>query len=115
MQVHERGLAARLGIEVGGADRHALMQVHDVFDAGVVEQRIEQRALGGAGIAENPFHSVSQQRLEEHLSAAHFSPPVARKPHPEERPKGARLEGWATAKLVPSFETPRSARLLRMR
>src|SRR5207248_4650202 len=110
----ERRPALGLGVEVGGADCDALVQVHDVLDRGVVEQRIEQRALGGAGIAENPFHSVSQQRLEEHLSAAHFSPPVARKPHPEERPKGARLEGWATARLVPSFETPRSARLRRM-
>ena len=27
----------------------------------------------------------------------------------------ARLEGWDTSRLLPSFETPRFARLLRMR
>jgi hypothetical protein len=50
MQVDERGLAARLGIEVGRADRDALVQVHDVLDVRVIEQRIEQRALGRAGL-----------------------------------------------------------------
>jgi len=76
MQVHERRLAARLGVEIGRADRDAFVQVDDVLDRGVVDQRIEQRALGGAGIAENPFHPVSQQCLKEHLSPAHFSPPA---------------------------------------
>ncbi len=44
MQVHEAGLAARLGVEAGGADRHAFVQMHDVLELRVVEQRIEQRA-----------------------------------------------------------------------
>ena len=75
MQVHEGGLAACLGVEVGGADRHALMQVHDVLELRVVEQRIEQRALGGAGIAEDAIDAMGQQRLEEHLTTAHCSIP----------------------------------------
>jgi hypothetical protein len=34
MQVDEGRLAARLGVEVGRADRDALVQVHDVLDVG---------------------------------------------------------------------------------
>ena len=75
MQVDEGRLAARLGVKVGRADRHALVQVDDVLQLRIVEQRIEQGALGRAGIAENAFDAVGQQRLKEHLSTAHFSTP----------------------------------------
>ena len=71
MQVDERRLAARLAVEIRGADRHALVQVHDVLDLRVVEQRIEQRALGGAGIAEDAVDAVGCQRLHEYLPTAH--------------------------------------------
>ena len=39
---------------------------------------------------------------------------AAHRPHPEGR-RSARLEGWAHSCRCPSFETPRCARLLRMR
>ena len=71
VKVHESRLAARLGIEVRGTCRHALVQMHDVLDLRIVEQRVEQRALGGAGIAEDAIDAVIEQRLEEYLTTAH--------------------------------------------
>ena len=71
MQVHEGRLAARLGVEVGRADRDALMQVHDVLQARIVEQRIEQRALGRAGIAEDALDAVIDEGLHQDLATAH--------------------------------------------
>ena len=78
MQVHEGGLAARLGIEVGGAGRDALVQMDDVFDLRMIEQRVEQRALGRARVAEDSIDTVIGQRLEENLTTAHrlFSLPL---------------------------------------
>jgi hypothetical protein len=71
MEVHESGLAARLAVEAGRAHRHALMQVDDVFDLRIVGQRVEQRALGGAGIAEDTIDAVGNQRFHENLTTAH--------------------------------------------
>ena len=71
MEVHEGRLAARLGIEVRRTGGHALVQMHDVFYLGIVEQRVEQRALGGAGIAEDAVDAVIEQRFEEDLTTAH--------------------------------------------
>ena len=73
VQIDERRLAARLAVEIRGADRHALMQMHDVLELRIVEQRIEQRALGRAGIAEDAIDAVGQKRLQEHLTSAHCS------------------------------------------
>src|SRR5215813_13721202 len=75
MQVHEAGLAAGLRIEVRGAHGHAFVQVHDVLQLRIVEQRIEQRTFGRAGIAEDAIDAVGQKRLHEHLTAAHASIP----------------------------------------
>ena len=84
MEVHEGRLAARLGVEVRRPGGHALVQMHDVLDLRIVEQRIEQRALGGAGIAEDAIDAVVDQRLEEHLAAAHgiFSLGISRQRWP---------------------------------
>src|SRR5215471_21092020 len=75
MQVYEGGLAARLGIKVRGAHGNAFVQVHHVLKLRVVEQGIEERAFGRAGIAEDAVDAVGQKRLHEHLTAAHASIP----------------------------------------
>ena len=53
MKIHEGRLAARLAVKVRRADGHAFMQMHDVFELRIVEQGIEQRALGRPGVAED--------------------------------------------------------------
>ena len=77
VEVHEGRLAARLGVEVRRTGRHAFVQMHDVLDLRIVEQRVEQRALGRAGIAEDAIDAVIEQRLEEHLTTAHGISPRA--------------------------------------
>ena len=75
MKVHEGGLAGGLGVEARRAHRHTLVQMHDVLDLGMVEERVEQRALGGPRIAEDAVDAVVGQRLHEDLASAHFANP----------------------------------------
>ena len=75
MEVHESGLAARLGIEVGGAGRDALMQVHDIIELRIVGQRIEQRTLGRPRIAEDAIDAVIDERLQKDLTSTHLISP----------------------------------------
>jgi len=71
VKVHEGGLAAGLGIEVGRTGGDALVEMHDVPELRVIRQRIEQRALGRAGIAEDSIDPVIDQRLQQNLTSAH--------------------------------------------
>ena len=75
VEVHEGGLAAGLRIEVGGAGRDALVQVHDVFELRIVGQRIEQRALGRARVAEDAIDAVIDERFQKDLTSAHLISP----------------------------------------
>ena len=63
MEIGDRGAAARLRIETRGADRDALMQRHDIVDLRKGRQAVEQRRLGGAGIAEDVAHAVRHEGI----------------------------------------------------
>ena len=79
VEVHERRFTTRLGVKIRRTGRHAFVQMHDVLDLRIVEQRVEQRALGRAGIAEDAIDAVIEQRLEEDLATTHgiFSPGIS--------------------------------------
>ena len=75
MHVDHRSLPRRLGEKVAGADGHALVQMHDVFDVRVIHQAIQHRALCGARVAEDFGDAVKAKRFHEDLTAAHrYSP-----------------------------------------
>ena len=71
MEVHEGGLAAGLRVEIGRAGRNAFMQVYDVLELRIVEQGIEQRTFGRAGVAEDPVDPVIDQRFQQNLTSTH--------------------------------------------
>ena len=60
VDVDDGRLAARLRVVARGAERHALVQGHDVAELRIVQQRVEDRALGGAGIAEDEFDAMTR-------------------------------------------------------
>jgi hypothetical protein len=71
MEVGDREAAARLRIKAGRADGDAFMQGHDVFDLRIGRQAVEQRRLGGSGIAEDMAHAVRHKGFHQHLATAH--------------------------------------------
>jgi hypothetical protein len=71
MDVDDGGLAARQGVVARGAEGHAFVQRHDVTQLRIVEQRIQDRALRGAGIAEDVLDPVRDEALHQDLLASH--------------------------------------------
>ena len=67
---------ARLRVVAGGAERHALVQGHDVAQLRIVQQRVEDGALGRAGVAEDVLDPVAEETLHEDLLASHAGAPV---------------------------------------
>ena len=71
MQVDDPRLAARLGIEARGADRHSFVQGNVVAQLRVIDETVEQRVLGGTGVAEDAVRAVCDEPLHEYLTTAH--------------------------------------------
>jgi hypothetical protein len=71
MDVGNGGAVRGLRIEARGADRDALVQCHDVLDLRERRQAVEQRRLGGAGIAEDVAHAVGHERFHQHTASTH--------------------------------------------
>ncbi len=71
VHVHHRGAPGRLGVIARRAEGHALVQGHDVTQPGIVQERVEDRALGGAGVAEDVLDLMGDEALHEDLLAAH--------------------------------------------
>ena len=79
VDVDDSRLAAGLRVVARGAERHALVQGHDVAELRIVQQRIEDRALGGAGIAEDELDAMTDEALHEHVPASHAFTLLSRK------------------------------------
>jgi len=71
VHVHHRDPPGGLRVVAGRAEGHPFVQRHDVAELRVVQQGVEDRALGGAGVAEDVLHPVPDQALHEDLPAAH--------------------------------------------
>src|SRR4029434_4697066 len=71
VHVDHRGLPAGLRVVARGSERDALVQGHHVAQLRVVQQRVQDRALGGAGGAEDVPHPVRDEALHEDVLAAH--------------------------------------------
>ncbi len=65
MEVHHRELAGRLRVAVGHRHRGRLLQGEHVADVALDRERVHQRQLGGAGIAEHDLDAFLLQDLEE--------------------------------------------------
>src|SRR5262249_56535011 len=61
----------RLRVVARRAERHTLVERHNVAELRVVEERVEDRALRGAGVAEDQPHAVGDQALHEDVLASH--------------------------------------------
>ena len=77
MEVHHAGAAAGLRVVARGADGDALVQGQHVVERRVAGQAVDQRALGGAGIAEQVPDPVRQQALHEDVAPVHVFLSVA--------------------------------------
>lgn len=65
MQVDEGGLAGRLRIAVGHGDDRRFLETQDVAD--IVWPGVEERQLGGSGIAEHRVDAEAPQQVERHV------------------------------------------------
>ena len=88
VQVHDTGPAAGLGVVAGGPDGDALVQREHVFDPLVARQAVDQRALGGAGVAEEVPDPVRQQALHEDVAPVHVSSLWLTRCTPRPEPRG---------------------------
>ena len=70
VQVDERGAARRQRPAVGHRHRRRLLQAEDVGDVGGVDQRIHQRHLGRAGIAEDVGDPFVAKDVEQNVAGA---------------------------------------------
>ena len=68
VQVDEAGPARRLGVAVGHGDHARFLQRPDIADIRRVEQRVHQRQLGRAGIAEHVAHALAAQDFEQNVA-----------------------------------------------
>jgi hypothetical protein len=73
MQVCHRRLPAGLCIEARGADGHTFVEGDVVIDLGIVDEAVEERALGGTRIAEDAVDPVCHEAVHEDLTSAHSS------------------------------------------
>ncbi len=71
VNVHEARLAAGLRVVAGRANGHAFVKGHDVGDLGVVEQAVDDGALGRPRIAEDVADALGDEAFHQDLSAAH--------------------------------------------
>jgi hypothetical protein len=65
VKIDKAGPAGRLRIAVGHRHHARLLQAPDVTDVGGIDQRVDQRQFGGAGIAENIPHAFAAQHIEQ--------------------------------------------------
>jgi hypothetical protein len=79
VDVDDGRLATRLRVVARGAERHTLVQGHDVAQLRIVQQRIEDRTLRGAGIAEDEFDAMRDEALHEHVPASHAAAPLSKR------------------------------------
>ena len=68
MQIDETGLARGLGIAVGHRHGGGFLQRQDIIDVGSLQQRVDQRQLRGARVAENIFDAFAAS-TEENIGA----------------------------------------------
>ena len=71
VDVHDARLAAGLRVVAGRSHRHTLVESQDVVELGVVEQAVDDGALGRPRIAEDVADAVSDEAFHQDLSAAH--------------------------------------------
>ena len=76
VQVHHTGAAAGLGVVARGPDGDALVQREHVLDPLIAREAVDQRALGGAGVAEHVLDPVRQQAFHEDVAPVHVSRPL---------------------------------------
>ena len=78
VQVHDACAPARLGVVARGPDGDDLVQREHVVDRRVADEAVDQRALGGAGVAEQMLDPVRQQALHEYVAPVHVLHPSLR-------------------------------------
>ncbi len=78
VQVDERGPAARPGVAVGHRHRRRLVQGELVGQVGSLRQRVHERQLGGAGIAEDVLDALCAQQLDQRPRSLHKGHGTAR-------------------------------------
>ncbi len=70
MQVDEGGATGGQSPAVGHADRRRLLKPEHVANVGRIDQRVHQRHLGRAGIAEDVGDSLIAQDVDENVARA---------------------------------------------
>ena len=70
MQVDEAGAARGERPAVGHADRGRLLKAEDIGDVRDIDERVHERHLGRAGIAENVRHALIAQDVNENVARA---------------------------------------------
>jgi hypothetical protein len=70
MDVAGREPARRTRVAVRHGDHYGLLQPEDIAQVGVVGERMHDRQLGRAGIAEDLRHAFGPQQLDEGRAAA---------------------------------------------
>jgi hypothetical protein len=65
VKIDKAGPAGHLRMAVGHRHHARLLQAPDVTDVGGIDQRVDQRQFGGAGIAENIPHAFAAQHIEQ--------------------------------------------------
>ena len=70
MQVDEGGAAGGERPAVGHADGGRLLKAEDVANVGRVDQRVHERHLGRAGIAEDVGYALIAQDVDENVARA---------------------------------------------
>ena len=73
VEVHDARSSARLGVVARGPDGDAFVQRQHIVDRRVACEAVDQRALGGAGVAEQVLDPVRQQALHEDVTPVHVS------------------------------------------
>ena len=71
VEVEHRELAGGLRIAVGHRHQRRLLQAEHVFELVLDRERIHQRQLGGAGIAEHDLHAFLLEQFEEGAFSGH--------------------------------------------
>ena len=71
VEVDHRELAGGLGVAVGHRHHGRLLQAEDVADVVLDRERVHQRQLGGAGVAEHDADALLLQQVEERALSGH--------------------------------------------